>query len=789
MRDLTFSIFPNAWGRKPKIKTQSWESWIKDLSVHEIIPSNDDETSLNAAKKQARALFLGTMDRSRSKKNVKSIDALSLDIDDKKEKEVNKSLESLDKFEWFAYSTHKHGSKCANDHPRIRVILPLSEPLDPADFFDAWDGLNELTSQLSDQSIRDVARLNFYPSTFSEQIQTLTHHNQGEWISGDYLRSLVPAPSVEDIYRADTILDLQRSLNSVQKDHPIKPLAQALIAGEALGEPGTRHSAILSLTMHLARKRPLTTQETLEALFMPSMEASGISDRLGEVWTAFEGALDKVKEEHGQHSEIYSLEELETIAKKQKCSIEDLEHRWVIQRGGGGWILSHDGEYLGPFPYRDFGAAIRMHLKKAPIDLVIIMRTGVRKKEISDIVEDNGAIALHVQADLTAETSTYDPDSYTFFEAVMPIRKCLQPRYDEEIAHWLELFSDGNGKILDYLSVVPDLNVPLCALYFDGAKGSGKTLLVQGIARIWSTGGAVKLSQVFSNFNSALSQCPIIFADEYVPKSSKNDPITEKLRELIGSSTRELTRKNIPDATLNGQVRLMMAANNEFLLQDVHLASKEDRLAVAQRFLYHKVPKKAADYLETLPKDQKREWLDKGIAEHVLWLQENHVIQNPGKRFVVDGDESEIHRMLLTGGYWNRIVCEWLVRYLDNPVHYDQLGLQHCRIHQGELLCNPQAITDHLSVYLKHSRATPETPKIGEALMSLSTSRDRVQLRANNKRVRYVKVDVEPLFDWAERYGVGTREEMIRTLNEEERDLDEMVREEWEGRKDDLYDA
>jgi hypothetical protein len=52
-----------------------------------------------------------------------------------------------------------------------------------------------------------------------------------------------------------------------------------------------------------------------------------------------------------------------------------------------------------------------------------------------------------------------------------------------------------------------------------------------------------------------------------------------------------------------------------------------------------------------------------------------------------------------------------------------------------------------------------------------------------------VKVDVEPLFDWAERYGVGTREEMIRTLNEEERDLDEMVREEWEGRKDDLYDA
>jgi hypothetical protein len=96
MRDLSFSVFQNAWGRKPTIKSQSWDDWIKELSTHEIINSQDDERELNAAKKQSRALLLGVVEKTRSKKNVKSFDALSLDIDDKTEDQINKSPEPLE---------------------------------------------------------------------------------------------------------------------------------------------------------------------------------------------------------------------------------------------------------------------------------------------------------------------------------------------------------------------------------------------------------------------------------------------------------------------------------------------------------------------------------------------------------------------------------------------------------------------------------------------------------------------------------------------------------------------
>jgi hypothetical protein len=785
MRDLTFSVYKNAYGKKTDLQTKSWNEWITTLSAHIILPSRDDEDELNETKKQAPALLLGIVNGNRSKKNVTQLDALALDIDDKTEEEINKSLEPLAPYEWFAYSTHKHNAFCANGHPRMRLVLPLRESIGAKDFFAVWDGLNALTHKVSDQSIRDVARLHFFPSTWSSSVETKTYHNKGEWISSDFLVKNIP----ETILTPIDTEDLKDVLRKVRKSHPLKELAVSLLSGESLGPPGTRHKAILDLTWYLAKRRPKASKSSVEALFEDSMRTSRIPERLPEVWIAFEGALQKIKEDWGHGKNLYTQEELEHIARVQDCTVEELVQRWVIQKDGGGWILGETGNYRGPYQAKDFQAAIKIDLERAPIDLVTLTQNGVKKKDLADIVCDNGAVAINVQADYTVNVSKYYPFSRTFVEAVLPIRTEFRPIYNPEIHRWLELFGGyRKDKLHDWLSVLPNLGKSLCALYFDGVKGSGKTLLVQGFSRLWSPGGATKLAQVFSNFNSALTNCPVIFADEYIPKAKKNEPITEMLRELIGSSSRELTRKFHSDSTINGQIRLVLAANNEFLLQDAHLVSQEDRAAVAQRFLYHKIGKDAAEYLETIPREQKRQWLEHGIAEHVLWLSENHTIKTPGKRFEVDGDESEIHRMLLTSGYWNRIVCEWLVRYLDNPLIYDNAGQGYARIENGELLCNVQALTDSLTVYLQHTRVTPDTPRMGEALRALAKSKDRVQLRQNHGRVRYFAIDVEPLLDWSERYGVGNRDTMLAHLRGENVQLNLSEEEKLKQRYED-YDA
>ncbi len=797
MRDLRFSVYKNVWGKKCEIISKTWEEWIKELSVHITLGKPEDtssERALNEAKLYAPALIFGSVDGLRKRDNVLYIDALSLDVEDHSEKTVNASLAPLSDYEWFAYSTHKHGSEVAQGLPRLRIIVPLAKTLPAADYFRAWDGLDDLTSHISDKSVRDLARLNFYPSTFNPGLAVILHRNEGQWMGTEALFSKIathnhPSSQVDDI----DLERLVRILEKVRKKDNLKEASKALLKGDRFAENGNRHNTIRDLTFRLAQKHATISKEVLEKLFLPSLKAMDIADRFSEVWTAYQGAVEKIVEvKTGGNQNIYSQKQIESIARTQKCTVGELEHRWIVQLNGGGWLLEKDGNYAGPFTKFDFQTAINIYLKNAPIEKVDITSQGVKLKKLSDLVTSNGDIVEHLQADATIQVSHFDLLSKTFFEAVTPLRADLRPVHDLEIAHWLELLAgDYYEKLIDFLSVVPDLSLSLCALYFSGTKGSGKTLFVQGISKLWTKGGPATLSQVFSKFNSALAECPIIFADEYIPTTFRKEPVTEKLREIIGSSSRPLTRKFHPDTTLIGQIRLILAANHEFLLQDSQMYSQEDRAAIAQRFLHIPVGPAPAEYLESIPRERKRQWLEKGIAEYVLWLHENHKVRNPGKRFTVDGDAVFIDQMLLTSGDLSATVCEWLVRYLDNPHLYEtQSEGGYVRVYEGELLCNPQAITDHLTVYLKHSKETLKTARVGQVLTSLAKSKKPRQLRFRGKQIRYKRIDVEPLFQWSDRNGVGTREQMEATLRGENIEEDEeAVREEWEGNGEYKYDA
>jgi hypothetical protein len=479
------------------------------------------------------------------------------------------------------------------------------------------------------------------------------------------------------------------------------------------------------------------------------------SPGMDDVIKAWNGAVAKRSEElwdtQRRGESEYDDAELKTIAERQKA--KSLKHRWVIQKDTNFYLLAHDGYYRGPYTVNEARAAALGVLQRAPVPMTINSQTGPRRRSIQEVVETHGAVATKIVADLSKQGSVFDTSTGIMYEAVCP-RRPIEPQSDERIDKWLHLFAgEQYDKLCDWLACVPDTNRLLCALYLAGHPGSGKTLLAHGIARIWTTGSVTELHNVMADFNEELAYCPVIVGDEALPRTWRGNSVTTKLRSMVSVTHRTLNRKHKAPADLVGAIRLILTANNEFLLNSDGASSAQDLKAISQRFLYIPIAKEAADYLGALKQDIRDEWLGGDLlAAHVLHLHKTRSVQTQG-RFAVSGDVTTMHRLLLTGTAWNSMVCEWLVRYLMNPKPMDRKADGLLRRDDGRLLVNDQALVDGWEMYLK-THKDPDTSKIGQALRTISI-KDRVQLRYKGNRIRYREIDLQHLCAWSDQHNIG----------------------------------
>lgn len=773
MSDITFTFFKNERQKQGIIKIKPWSKWILSLINHEIRGQKSDSSSLiklNEAKK-GPCLVLGEVKKgeNRSKKNVIAAYAIALDLENLSDNEIEKTLRTITDWEWFAYTTHKHKAIAVIGQTRLRVILPFREPVTPEDYPKAWQGLNELTGRVNDPQTKDISRLHFLPSTYDLGVAG-TIHNEGPFISLEDLLPYYQEPQIEH-QAIQSFESIRNKLNKIRKSDDLKEATTSLLKGEPFAEPSKRHDTVLALTMLIAQKDSTLPSNSISALFGPSLQAmtkaAPEAPTIKEVIKAYDGAVEKIKENlrniQSRGKEKYNRQELEQIAKAQNTTVDDLEERWIIQRAGGGWVLDETGNYKGPFTRFDMMTAIRKYLDRAPVNLLTVIPSGGYKaKNMIELVEHHGNLAEHVRSDMSLVNSFFKSQTGTMYEAVTPVRTELKPSYNDQINTWLEEFAERHYmKLIDWMSVCSDLNLLLCAIYFDGPRGCGKNLFAHGMAKIWTEGEPADLGLVLSDFNETLVKCPLIFADEELPQKFRWQSVTPKLRSMLSTTERTLTRKHLPPSDLHGAIRLILAANNEFLLDTKEVSTRQDLDAIAQRFLYIQVSEKATKYLENdITKKTKRDWQNGEIAEHALYLAENHTVKEPGPRFEVEGDITQMHRLLMTGSHWNSIVCEWLVRYLNNPSAVDEMNEGLVKRQDGELLVNEDAIIRGWDVFFKYAKETPNTSKIAAALRAISKTSERKQLRWREKRLRYRIIDLEHLFSWSDRFNIGDKEAM-----------------------------
>src|SRR3970282_1038333 len=94
------------------------------------------------------------------------------------------------------------------------------------------------------------------------------------------------------------------------------------------------------------------------------------------------------------------------------------------------------------------------------------------------------------------------------------------------------------------------------------------------------------------------------------------------------------------------------------------------------------------------------------IAKHALWLAENRVVQS-GRRFLVEGSDSSLHRTLTTSSGLRSAVCNWLVSYLLSPKNVDSTKKLLVRRHEGMLLVTSRGVSTGWNTYPTNEPSPP----------------------------------------------------------------------------------
>lgn len=785
MNTYAISIFDGARDNSPKRVEYTWEAFVDALLPHEYRPP-DGKLDCDA--------FSPACYPPGAKRGNAGVEALSLwvgDFDGVPEDVLDEVLEAVTRNGWAAlvHTTWSNADKPVS----ARLVLPLSEPVPPEAWPDVWYVIDEALGGYSDPACKDPARLYFgafAPDTEADRAAAASDVLDGEPVDVRALQggSNAPAcshdplpPATPENVSKGTLERFAKVLRRKQDDRAQDngEILRKVCAGEPFAQPGARDVTIYRLSLVLADRFVDADAESIASHFGPSLAVMGEdcptvldveykiaraqeairAERAAQERAHLQLVAQRIRDAFGTDRDYpYTDDEIEALPPKP---------RWIVQKGRSFYALVA-GEYHGPYVQDEALSALLRDLapaETAGVDCYTFTQTGIRKpKDLGRLVRDYGFVADDVAASLAAQRSYFDEESRTLVEAPCPLRK-IKPRYHAEIAAWLAaLAGEKIDLLLAWIANVTRLEVPCTALFLTGHHHTGKTLLPEGLSRLWTAlGYPTPLEDVLgTSFNEAQTRCPLVFADERLPTDFRGRVLNAELRHYIQARRRPLRRKFLNNADLIGAVRLVISANNEEILATNENLSNHDIGAIVDRYLHVPCQVKAFYFLENT--DTSR-WVDSNmIAEHALWLRDNFVWK-PNGRFLVHGDDDALHSRLISTSGIRSAVLQFCVGYVIDPNRLDTMaiGRDWIRVHKGKLCVNPQALVRCWSAYVGNEKC-PSTGRISSTISALSEG-PRIRLTIPGiGRPNYRIIATKHLVAWAERNGYASRDEIEEAL-------------------------
>jgi len=785
---MLISYFPKISVTLPERQEKTWEEFAQDLVArgHDFSYARKLDVPAISPAEYAPGVH-------RLKSKVLAVHFCVLDLDKLDEDQIAAVNEKLQGYEYVLYTTWSHHEKA----PRwcVRVIIPFTRPVLGAEWETFWPRMNHLFGGLCDPACKDQSRVYFIPAApappAGTEADAIFHHETGKPIDVDALLAApaqTAAAGTETVARRD-LEEMVKRLKRRQSAHHQKMggALQAVLEGEPFADEGERDEMIFQVTSILVETWPKANAHTLASFFGTSIgKMSKISpgcptiadveakirrhqesvqrEQAAKEQEQFEKRSATIKQAFANgRSHPYTDEELNRFAESAGCSRDAFTRRWIIQKAKS-YYLYFNGGYLPPVTDSDMAVAALRDLAPAHSAGVNLWKVSARGdlalKTPPELMQSYGTVAGEIVVDLTASIAKFDDTTRIFYEAPCPLRK-LAPTYDHEVDEWLRWLAGEHFETLsDWIAVATDLRESCAAVYLDGVPGAGKTLLADGLARLWTEEKPTPLEEAMSNFNQSLSKCPFVLADETLPKDFRGRVRTAELRQFIQARSRPLSRKFLPNASMRGAIRLLITANNTELLVSGEALSMNDIQAIVDRIIYIYCPANSARYLRTV--DTRSFVTGDRIAKHALWLQEHRDVK-AGKRFLVEGSDSSLHRTLTTSSGLRSAVCNWLVAFLLSPKNAETTTKGLVRKHDGQLLATSRGLAQWWTLY-PTNEASPTAGRVSQALAGLSKG-PKIQLKdGEGRRTHYWVIDKENLVAWADRNGYATGDVIIEAL-------------------------
>lgn len=787
--EIKVSAFARAADNRPIAWAGTWEAWTAELLQHgHTIGQVDGEEAKATFPMFSPATFVGT----RHETNVTGLYLAVFDYDHTSNEAVAQAVLAAQAQGWavFAYSSWKHAPWNAS----MRLVLPLSRPAAREEWPALWARVRALLGGGSDAKVKDASRGYFLPSTHASRAP---YRTMAQWpgLAIDTDRVLALPMPAEILVAAQgpgtqrvSVADLKGLHARLRRTNPAMALALAhVLNGEPFADQGFRDDTLFRLCGELAKAFPEADPEALSSHFTASMAqwtdltpkdaADKIARRQREHATVrvlaesaqLEAARSRILEATaGARTAPYTQAEVDAEAKDQA----PLGNRWIIQKAKSFWFYVLGKGYHGPFTAEESTRAAHTYL--APCTGVGVRLTELtdlgrqRHRTIQELVQDYGQVAVNVAYDLSAQRTEWIPGEANLTLAPCP-KRTIQPKYHAKIDLWLRTLGGETYPYLEeWLAYIVHTGRPLVALYLEGPAHAGKSLLADGLSRIWTQYGPSRMHELVGAFNASAARCPLVFADEIMPRELRGR--TAELRELIQARSRPYSQKFMASASLLGCFRIMMGANNRSLLEGEETLTGADVEAIAGRILHVVIPHETAWWKEFFDRTGTEGWVsgDK-IAEHCLYLSAQHPLRADMPRFLINPPTAELSRTIATSTVAGSAVAHWLVAFLLNPskLHLGKALTDSghlVRVQEGTLYASSRTLAEYWDTYqtnVAREKATLRT--IVKGLGALSSRQTRIHVH-KALRPRLFAIRKEDLISWAESTGMADREQIEAAL-------------------------
>lgn len=780
------------------------QGYVEDIdTVAELVSAPVELTQKSAARLFSPCEFVGNH---RSNEHARAMHFGVLEFDKVAENARDTLIAYLtsEGYDFAFYTTFSHdptaGSYC------FRIAVPFTQPVPAKDWSTSW--WPKLVSVVCpphlgispDPQCKDAARFYYEPSfdPSRKQYHEAFHVPGRDVDLGAPLPpSVAPQPSAaaqpgeRRSYNADDLHMLEKRLRRRQSvcAQSAAECAKFVRKGDAWGDISTRNERLSNLCYEIIAEWPDCDFDAVAQMFAASCQI--MQQQGGEAIKYTVGFVagklrEKVRyvlartEQYARENHDEYLAELNKhgfsgpYTPDQIVDLHRMEvhpHGWILQVDNGAYVRTVKSGYTF---FRGVGAAknaAHLNLMPARPYGVTTMRYDKDKVRrvlpLDELVLAYGTVPDRIRGSLVSQETRWSSETRTLTIAECPLRP-IKPRFSAAIDGWLKLLGgDRYEDLLRWMAWSTHLDHACAMLVLAGPTGCGKSLFARGLSRLWTLGEPTALVDALDAFNAGLARCPLLFADEKVPRARDGRHRFDDMRELISKRFFSINEKNVPKRDVEGAVRIVVAINDLSLLVGETPESADELKATLERIVHITPSPETPAYLDAL-REAGAQWGDDAIAEHALFLRQAIALPKNPPRFLFDPRvQTSLANAFVGSSAMFAAICSWLIAFLRDPRKlYSEISSLHdpawrIRVTANGVYATANAIQTH---WARYEEKKPFHRAVRSAFQGLK--RYRSTFTGPIGVVHTDLIDLERLFSWAEENAVAEREELLKLIDE-----------------------